>query len=144
VTARVEVPRAIVAQAEEHYLSKGRPLLFAPRRKADWPLAALPGDSGKWLVLLDPESPPAMVVFAAAFMYRRDYGDILERLAKGAVAALAEVPQRFTCDGRTVGLWEVAEGSVCVRGPVALSLLSFVLREQGIGFFLTLSEGTTD
>jgi hypothetical protein len=82
-------------------------------------------------------------VFAAALMYGRNDDAILSRLAEGAVTALAEVPRRFACGGCVVGVWEIVEGSVCVRGPVALSCLSWALRQWDVGFFVELGDNGT-
>ena len=140
----VLILRRVVERAERHYFSTGKPLLYGRRRKSEWALVAIPGASGRFLVMLEPESPAGRLILLAAFMGSHKEEDILERLAKGAVAALAEVADRFQCDGREVGRWEVVLDSVCVRGPVALSCLSWVLREQRIGFYLTLSEAQPD
>jgi hypothetical protein len=142
MSAAVRVPRHVVEHARKHFVRTGRPLLFAPRRKADWALAALPGESGRWLILLDPETPPAQVWMALADRCGGPLSDdaILERLAKGAIAALADVPRKFECEGHIVGVWEASEGSACVRGSVALTCLSWALRKRRVGFYLILSE----
>jgi hypothetical protein len=140
----VEVPRAVVERAERHYLRRRRPLLYGRRRRSEWRLTALPGASGRFAVLLDPECPAGRLILVASFMCGHRDDAILERLAKGAMAALADVPDCFRCNGREVGRWEVMLGSVFVRGPVALSCLSWVLHDQRVGFFLTLSGGATD
>ena len=41
-------------------------------------------------------------------------------------------------------LWEVIEDRVCMRGPVALSCLSWILRERKAGLYLTLVEFRRD
>lgn len=143
MNATIEVPRALVERARKHFERTGRPYLLRPWRTSDWPLTALPGDSGRWLVMLAPEGPFARAVSAAAVVCGRGDDVILRRLAEGAVTALAEVPRRFICDGRVVGLWEIVEGSVCVRGPVALSCLSWALRQWGVGFFVRLQDERT-
>ena len=70
--------------------------------------------------------------------------DLLADLCRVVVAGLEGLPQRFTCDGKVVGVWEIesddAAKSACVRGPVALTCLSWLLREERVGFYLRLSE----
>jgi hypothetical protein len=134
----IEVPVNVVAKARRHLAKTGRPLLLRDRRRRnDWSLVALPANRG-YLLLLGPETPPAQWYFAMAEEY--PHRDPMADLAKGAVTVLAEVPQRFVSDGKVIGVWEVVEGSVCVRGPIALSCVSWTLRERRVGFYLTLSE----
>ena len=137
----IEVPASVVAKARRHFEETGCPLLMRDaRRKTDWPLLAIPSRIG-YLLLLGPGTPPVQVAMAMTQMAAGPMDDdwILGRLVTGAVAALAEVPRKFECSGRVVGLWEDSDGSVCVRGPVALTCLSWTLRERKTGVYLKMS-----
>jgi hypothetical protein len=138
----IEVPVLVVERARMHLAKTGTPLLLRDRRRRnDWPLVALPSNLG-YLLLLHPETPPAQMYFAMA--ERNPERDVLADIAKLAATALEDVPRRFVCGGQVVGLWEIvpteAAQTVCVRGPVALTLLSWFLRARKVGFYVTLSE----
>lgn len=111
------------------------------RRRNDWELVALSVNRG-YLLAVGPETPVAQFYVEMSRRYpQRDLGADLCRVV---VAGLSGLPQRLTCQGSTVGLWEVIEERVCVRGPIALSCLSWALRERRAGFYLTLSEVQTE
>ena len=138
----IEVPANVVAKARRHFTKTGRLLLLRDRRRRnDWSLVTVPSNLG-YLLLLGPETPPAQWYFAMAEKY--PHRDPVADIAKGAVTTLAQLPQRFMSDGQVVGVWEVVEGSVCVRGPIALACVSWALRERRVGFYLKLSELGTD
>ena len=138
LTDTIEVPSEVVEKVRRHLAKTGAPLLLRNRRRRnDWPLVALPSDLG-YLLLLHPETPPAQVYFAMA--EESSERDVVADLAKCAVEVLADMPRRFTCEGQVVATWEVAANSVCVRGPIALSLLSWALCEQKVGLYAVLSE----
>src|SRR5260221_9555064 len=95
-----------------------------------------------YLLAVGPETHVAQ--FYVAMHHRYPTRDLGADLCSVVVTGLEAAPQRFTREGSTVGLWEVIEGSVCVRGPVALSCLSWALRDRRVGFYLTLSEVHTE
>lgn len=132
----------MVERAREHIAATGRPLLLRDRRRRnDLKLVALPANRG-YLLAVGPETPVAQ--FYVAMSRRFPQRDLGADLCRVVVAGLDGLPHRFTCNGRTVGLLEVTEESICVRGPVALSCLSWALRERLTGFYLTLSESMTE
>lgn len=145
IPVTVEAPRAVVERARKHVVKTGRPLLLRDRRRRNyWPLVAIQGDSVRWLVLVDPEAPPAQAAVAGALRRGGGKDEVIERLARLAVTALADVPDRFRCERCEVSWWEVLEGSVCVRGPVALTCLSWGRKDQWVGLYLTMSEVATE
>ena len=134
----VEVPRDVVERARRHLKRTGQPLLLRDRRRRnDIELVAVPVDRG-YLLAAGPETPVAQIYVAMSHQHpERDLG---ADLCSVPVAGLEGFPQRFTCAGSTVGLWEVIDGVVCVRGPMALALLSWLLRVRKVGLYLTLRE----
>ncbi len=93
--------------------------------------------------MMGPTTPVAQ--FYVAMSHLNPERDLRADLCRIVVAGLEGLPRHFTCEGSTVGLWEVIDGSsACVRGPVALSLLSWLMREQNVGFYVALSEARTD
>ncbi len=137
-----EIPPDVLAAAERHYLRHREPLLFAARSTADWGIVALPGDSG-YMLMLDLEScplAPAMDTGEGAIEDRADA--LMERLSRHVVAVVDGLPDRFECDRRRVGGFETSHGVVRVDGPVGLTCLSWLLREQKTGFYLTLSRAS--
>lgn len=136
----VEVPAAVLVRARKHLEKTGQPLLLRDRRRrGDWALVEVPGNRG-FTLLLDPESPPAQAHMAMGEMFPPR--SLVADLAQSAAAGLEALPRRFTCEGTTVGIWEIVGECAWVRGPVALTLLSRLLREQRIGFYVRLPEIT--
>src|SRR5262245_46083103 len=121
-----EVPASVLARIERTLFTTRNPWLAAPR-PGEWALGALECEQG-FLLVLHPQSPPGQVHAAQ----REGDGRLLERLAAGAVKVLAGMPRRFTCAGRVVGVVDADDSAVVARGPVALSLLSRVLRERRV------------
>ena len=141
MSASIEVPRDFVDRARAHLARTGRPLLLRDRRRVnDWQLVALPETQG-YLITVGPTTPVAQTY--VAMKHRYPHRDLTADLCSVTAAGLEGLPRRFTCDGLTVGLWDVSESHVCVRGPVALSCLSWMLRQQKVGFYLTLWEADT-
>ena len=142
MSATVEVPRAFVERARKHIAKTGLPLLLRDlRRRHDWELVAIPGHRG-YVLVVGPTTHVAQ--FYVAMGHRNPERDLAADLCRVTVAGLEGLPRRFTCDGTTVGLWDVSDDAVCVRGPVALSCMSWALRDRRVGFYLTLSEVRTE
>jgi hypothetical protein len=138
----VEVPASYVDQARRHLAKTGLPLLVRDRRRrSDLELVAMLVNRG-YVLAVGPETPVAQ--FYVAMSHRYPARDLGADLCSVAVAGLEELPRQFMCEGSTVGLWEVIQDTVCVRGPVALSCLSWTLRDRRVGFYLTLSEAETE
>jgi hypothetical protein len=95
-----------------------------------------------YLLAAGPETPVAQIFVATN--QRNPERNLGADLCRIVAWGLEQLPRRFTCEGNTVGLWEVIEGSLCVRGPVALSCLSWALRDRKVGFYLTVPELETD
>ena len=139
MSATAEIPADVVAAAERHYLRHRRPLLFRPRSKSDWGLLALPGDSG-YLLMLDLESCPLVGAMAPSEGTVEERADaLMAKLAHEVVGVLDGMPNSFVASGRRIGGFETVHGVVRVDGPVALTCLSWMLREQRTGFYLALS-----
>ena len=142
MSAAIEVPRVFVERARVHLTRTGRPLLLRDRRRVnDWELVALPESQG-YLLTVGPTTPVAQTYVAMKRRY--PHRDLTADLCSITAAGLAGLPRRFTCEGVTVGLWDVSEDRVRVRGPVALSCLSWMLRDQKVGFYLIVWEDETD
>ena len=146
MSASIEVPASVVARARRHFTKTGCPLLLRDRRRRnDWELVAIPANRG-YLLVMGPATLPAQWYVAMSEQYPQR--DLLADLCRVVVAGIEGLPQRFTCEGKVVGMWEIvsddAANSACVRGPVALTCLSWLLREQRVGFYLRLSVLDTD
>jgi hypothetical protein len=136
VSESAEIPRRVLNQAREHAAKTGQPLLSRDlRRRRDWPLVAERFDRG-YVLAAGPQTHVAQLYLAMKRRYpERDLGADLCRVA---VEVLDLLPRRLACEGSTVGIWEVLDGVVCVRGPVALSCLSWLLIAQKVGCYVAL------
>jgi hypothetical protein len=134
-----EVGAEAVASAERHYLKCRRPMLAVPRAN-DWSLVAVSDDEARWLLLLSPSSHVGQAYVAMARMYEWGEERLVRKLAQGAATATEGLPRSFTCDGKVVAVIDRDDNAVMARGPVALSLLSLVMRERRVGFNVTLAE----
>ncbi len=142
MSATVEVPRAILERARAHVTRTGHPLLFRDlRRRRDWELLAVPVTQG-YVLAIGPGTPVAQ--FYVAMSHRYPERNLALDLCRVTAAGLEGFPRRFMCEGITVGVWDVSEDGVCVRGPVALSCMSWALRDRRVGFYVTLSEVQTE
>ena len=139
MSATVQIPAAFVERARRHITTTGRPLLTRDnRRRSDWELLAVPVTQG-YLLAIGPETSVAQ--FYVAMNRRLPERDLAVDLCRVTAAGLEGLPRRFSCEGITVGLWDISADGVCVRGPVALSCMSWALRDRRVGFYVTLSEG---
>ena len=142
MSAAIEVPRVFVDQARVHLSRTGQPLLTRDRRRVrDWEFVAMP-DSQGYLIMVGPTTHVAQTLVAMKRRYPQR--DLAVDLCSITAAALEGLPRRFTCEGLTVGLWEASDARVCVRGAVALSCLSWMLRNQKVGCYLTLWEADSE
>lgn len=141
MSAALEVPRRLVVRARLHVTATGRPLLTRDRRRVnDLELIALPSSLG-FVLTVGPTTPVAQVYVALA--QRNPDRDLAADLCSITAAGLDGLPRRFTCEGLTVGLWDHSDARACVRGPIALSCFSWMLRQQKAGFYVTLWEADT-
>jgi hypothetical protein len=139
----VEVPASFVKRARTHLQQTGMPLVSAPRRKMDsaFLLHRNPA-SLRWMVMFDPCSIP---ILAEAFVEavddpRPEPGTlIMLKLVKYALVGLEGVPNRFECDGASLGGFDECDGVAMVSDALAVSCLSWVLRQRRTGFFVKLS-----
>ena len=141
MSASVEVPRAVVESAREHFARTGRPYLQRQQRRPDeTSLVVLPSVLG-YRLAIDPESSQEELFLAAAGVDSQ--GDLISDLARAAAAELEGLPQRFTCEGSIVGLLDISEAAVIARGPVALACAGWAIRQRG-GFCLRLQFDDTE
>lgn len=141
MSTAIEVPCRFLNRARAHLARTGHPLLLRDRRRVkDWEVVALPDTQG-YLLTVGPTTPVAQTY--VAMQRRHPDRDLAADLCSIAAAGFEGLPRRFTSEGLTVGLFEADERRVIVRGPIALSCLSWMLRQQNVGFFVTLWETNT-
>ena len=142
MTATVAVPTIVVAWARRHYRRTSRPYLFGAR-PGDVRFDVSRGSRGRYLLTLDLERATEIGLLDLA------EGDAPEDRAAHAMLLLADAvavtlggePIRFICGGQQVGRVEVIDSpfgtrAVRVRGHVALTCLSWLLRAGRAGYYL--------
>jgi hypothetical protein len=133
MSASIEIPARFVQRAQEHLRRTGRPLVYGQRGKGR-ELAALQNPaSGRWALYALPEP---MVVG------RFSFAELQMRLASCAKDAVGGLPRRFECEGHEVGRVDDCDGLAVVSSTLALSCLSYVLRQHHpkTGFFVRVPD----
>ncbi len=148
MSTSVSIPASFLARARRHLRRTGRPLLLPPRRPyADWGLLVEKNHaSERWAVLFDPSFIAVLwtelETVADPAKPEEEQGEgftmFMEKLARLAAIAVKDLPDRFECQGRPVGRMDLCDGVVFVSNALALSCLSWLLRDQRTGFFMRL------
>jgi hypothetical protein len=148
MSASVSIPASFLARARRHLRRTGQPLLLPPRRPcADWGLLVEKNPaSERWAVLFDPSFIAVLwrelEMVADPAKPEEEQGEgftvFMEKLTRLAAVAVKDLPDRFECHGWPVGRMDLCDGVVFVSNTLALSCLSWVLRQQRTGFFLRL------
>ena len=137
-----EVPRAVVEFAERQIRSTGRPFLYAPKAVGEWRLDALPGENGRFLLVLAPDALPIIREIAISNGGTVDEmaDRLLEKLMRAATVSIEREPPVIECEGRQIGTLEIDGELACVNGPITLTCLSWIFRTYGRGFYIRLVE----
>ena len=142
MSAAVAVPRAVVSWARRHYRRSSRPYLFEAR-PGDVRFDVSPGSRGRYLLTLDLERATeiGLLDLAEGDTPEDRAAHVLLLLADAVAVTLGGEPIRFLCEGQQVGRVDVIRSpfgthAVRVRGHIALTCLSWTLREGRAGYYL--------
>ena len=145
--APASIPAGFLRRARGHLRRTGQPLLLRPRRPTtDHPILALPGDAGRYLIMLEPDETMGHLagLVATGDTVEERTVSMVEKLMGFTLTAIAGLPNNFECDGEKLGRFYVIADTLCLEGgPLALAALSWVLYHRKAGLFLRLSEADT-